>query len=380
MSLLRILRNPGLAHDGQAGVLAVLLLAGVSFLPGCGLPKQWYSEAEKLPKATPDNPVIDMFCVWDIAEGQDPEGLPTRGFAGKITFFTRNVPTGVRVDGDVRIYVYDDQGPPDERNKPIHQWDFVGDAWKIHLQKSSLGPAYSVFIPYTRKGGRHANCALRVRLTPPNGAPIYSETVSVLMPGTKTKEAEAETAVPRHEPIQRSSLQSITIPLKEKQRFQFSQLNPGTMQMQHATAPVSELPPHEVIRSTSEEAQIRRALELARKNGMSNWPRQSPPVQQAQPAISYQPSYQPRQSPPASGVSSMPARTPESILAEQQAASAPAAAPPKRFNMRQPARPLPSVRSTANQLLEETTPFAGAYRPPSTSHPLQNHPLESEGR
>ena len=196
---------------------------------------------KNFPETTPDNPVIDMFCVWDIAEGQDPDGLPTRGFAGKITFFTRNIPTGVRVDGDVRIYVYDNQGPPDERNKPLHQWDFIGDAWTIHLQKSSLGPAYSVFIPYTRKGGHQANCALRVRLTPKNRPPIYSESVAVYMPGTKSE--ETETALSRPQPDQRNSLESITIPLKEKQRVQFSQLNPGTAQLQHTTAPVSELPP-----------------------------------------------------------------------------------------------------------------------------------------
>src|SRR5690606_2996280 len=117
------------------------------------------------------------------AEGIGPDNLPTRGFAGKITFFTRNQKSGVRVNGDVRVYVYDDQGPVEERGKPIHQWDFPGDAWSIHLQQSSLGPAYSVFIPYTRKGNHQALCALRVRFTPAAGTPMYSETVAVLLPG-----------------------------------------------------------------------------------------------------------------------------------------------------------------------------------------------------
>ena len=207
------------------GVFIAILCSIVCGGAGCGLPKQWHSAADKLPQATPDNPVVDMFCVWEAAEGQGPDGLPTRGFAGKITFFTRKVPTGVRVDGDVRVYVFDDQSPPEERSKPIHQWDFIGDAWKIHLQNSSLGPSYSVFIPYTRKGGRQANCALRVRLTPPVGAPLYSETVAVLMPGTKTK--PAETPVRRPPADKRNSLDSITIPLKEKQGFDFSQMPAG---------------------------------------------------------------------------------------------------------------------------------------------------------
>ncbi len=323
MNLLRILRNPGRAHGGRAGVLA-LLLAGVCCVAGCGsLPKQWLAEADKLPRATPENPVIDMLCVWNAAEGQDPEGLPTRGFAGKITFFTRDIPTGVRVDGDVRIYVHDDQGQPDEHSKPIHQWDFIGESWTIHLQKSSLGPAYSVFIPYTRNGGHQANCALRVRFTPKNGPPVYSETVAVYMPGTKTKKADTPAA--QAPPDQRSSLESITIPLKEKQRVQFSQLNPGTMQMQHTTAPVSELPPHEVIRSTSDEAQIRRALELARRNGMSVGSQPAKAVQPAPSAISYHPA---RTASP-TDVSSQ-AKTPGSILAEQHSAATPPA--PNRFN------------------------------------------------
>ncbi len=217
----------------------MLLLVGVVVVlggAGCGLPAKWHRLANKMPQATPEDPAFQMLCVWEPAEGVGSDGLPTRGFAGKITFFTRGQKSGVRVNGDVRIYVYDDQSPPEDRGKPIHQWDFLGDAWAIHLQDSSLGPSYSVFIPYSRKGNHQALCALRVRLTPADGGPpVYSDTVAVLMPGTETKSDEPVSEAPE----KRRSLETITIPLKE--RKQSPEIPLGEATLNHTVAPVSEL-------------------------------------------------------------------------------------------------------------------------------------------
>jgi hypothetical protein len=83
------------------------------------------------------------------------------------------------------VFLFDDVGTVEEQSKPIHQFDFLGDAWTTHLQQSTLGPAYNVFIPYVRKHAFQVNCALRVRLTPPEGegSAVYSETVYVTLPG-----------------------------------------------------------------------------------------------------------------------------------------------------------------------------------------------------
>ncbi len=226
----------------QSGLLAGLLLAVIVGTTGCGLPAKWQDQVDKLPQSTPEDPAVTMLCIWEPAEGIGPDHLPTRGFAGKITFFPRRRATGVRVKGDVMVSVYDDQGKPSERGKPIRQWEFLGDAWTLHLQDSKLGPSYSVFIPYTRPGNHQAQCALRVRLTPEQGMPIYSETASVILPGPIRKRDDLPLSSSKSS--KRTSLESISIPFKEKQKAEKAALfaQPlGEMKIHRVTAPASEL-------------------------------------------------------------------------------------------------------------------------------------------
>lgn len=144
------------------------------------------------------DPVRQIICVWEPSEGMDPNGLPARGFGGQILFFTSSSPTPAKVKGDVRIYVYDNHGTPEEQAKPMHQFDFIGDAWSQHfLVHPSLGPSYQVFIPYMRPGNMLAHCALRVRFTPEGGRPIFSDLVYVTLPGTVPKQE----ATPFSEPL-----------------------------------------------------------------------------------------------------------------------------------------------------------------------------------
>ena len=157
-------------------------------LSGCAETSLLKWKQQKHPRADARNPVVKVLCLWEPAQGNDPDGLPTRGFAGQILFFTGQTPTPAEVNGDVRVYLFDDQGPREQQTKPIHQFDFLGDAWKVHLQETTLGPAYHVFVPYVRKGYHQANCALRVRLKPVDGPVIFSEMASVTLPG-KTEES-----------------------------------------------------------------------------------------------------------------------------------------------------------------------------------------------
>lgn len=152
-------------------------------LAGCAsLHLPW--SKDRVVRATARNPAVQVLCLWQSSTGRDPEGLPCRGFAGQIIFLSGRGTTPLAVDGDVRIYVFDDQGTLEERSVP-RMWDFDSAAWNMHLTNSSLGPAYSVFIPYTRPGSQQAACTLRLRLTPKDGQPIFSETASVILPGKK---------------------------------------------------------------------------------------------------------------------------------------------------------------------------------------------------
>jgi len=148
--------------------------------------------AKKIPEAKPNDPVVEIVGLWQPAKGKGLDDLPTRGFAGQIMFFTRGQKSPVKIDGDVRVYVFDDTGTREEQAKPVHQFDFVDGAWNGYLYDVNVGPSYYVFIPYTRDGSMQTNCTLRVRLEQKSGGTVYSEVANVVLSGSPREEKAPE--------------------------------------------------------------------------------------------------------------------------------------------------------------------------------------------
>lgn len=169
-----------------------LLLALVPFLAGCTSLDLNLTDFSRTVDQTTS--VGELVCLWEAAEGVGLDGLPTRGFAGQILFFVKGQPQPVRVNADVRIYVFDNQGTSEEQSRPLHEFNFPSDVWNTYLTQTNLGAAYQLFIPYTRKGGNFAKCELRVRLTAPDRLPVYSKMAAITLPGRKPQPA---TTVPQ---------------------------------------------------------------------------------------------------------------------------------------------------------------------------------------
>ena len=106
-----------------------------------------------------------------------------RGLAGQVFFFTRDSVSSVAVDGDVRIFMFDDQGTEEEQSVPLHQFDFKDNTFRSFLSPTQFGPAYQLFIPYSRKGRHQAELAVRVRLAQPGAPPIFSDLTKVVLLG-----------------------------------------------------------------------------------------------------------------------------------------------------------------------------------------------------
>uniref|UniRef100_A0A7C2NXD1 Lipoprotein n=1 Tax=Schlesneria paludicola TaxID=360056 RepID=A0A7C2NXD1_9PLAN len=174
------------------------------------------------PTASAKNPVVQITCLWEPSEGRDPDGLPCRGFAGQILFLGNKGGTPVKVDGSVMVYVFDDQGTPEEQTRPIHQFSFDAAAWSQHLRVGTLGPAYHVFIPYTRKGTYEASCSLRVKLTPTEGSPIYSDPSTIPLRGKKRELTAAAEVIscptPRTSVEEPRGSRTTTIPLDPREQ------------------------------------------------------------------------------------------------------------------------------------------------------------------
>lgn len=137
---------------------------------------------KKVDWADKDNPVVRCVCLWQPADGTW-EGSPTRGFGGQVFFLDRKTARPVAVTGDVRIHVFDDFGPRENHGKAVHTFDFTKGAWNAFLVKTQFGPAYNVFIPYTRDGHHKTECALRVRLAGEEMPTIFSDMSYVKLEG-----------------------------------------------------------------------------------------------------------------------------------------------------------------------------------------------------
>lgn len=179
----------------QAAGLGLVLLTACS---GCSqLPLVSKDTGQGETVAGP--PPAEIVCIWQAAQGKGLNGMPARGVAGQLMFFSVADARPMQVEGDVRIYLFDDCGTPAEQGKPIHVFDVPADEWRARLTQGTLGPTYQCFIPYTRGGYEQVTCTLQVRLTPKNGRPVFSQMGSVTLPGPSGTAAGTE--MPSSQPV-----------------------------------------------------------------------------------------------------------------------------------------------------------------------------------
>ena len=161
----------------------LLILAAGCSLPGCASLTNMI-EMRSIPVAGPNNPVIDFACIWQQGEGRDQKGMPSRGFCGQLLFTTRGAKKPGIVNGNIAIYVFDNVGTPEEQAKPFEVFNFTAEEWATFSRKTNLGMSYQLFIPYTRPGGREADCQIHVKYTPiDGGSPIMSHPETIALRG-----------------------------------------------------------------------------------------------------------------------------------------------------------------------------------------------------
>lgn len=133
-----------------------------------------------------------IVTLWEPAQGKDPDGHNSRGFAGQILFFGPNGKTGCRVRGKVIVSVYDEYDA-EATGDPVllHRYEFDEIAWEAHRGEGTLGHSYSVFVPYNRSHKDQVNCALKVELVQEGGRTVGSQETEVLLPGRNTVQAAA---------------------------------------------------------------------------------------------------------------------------------------------------------------------------------------------
>lgn len=174
------------ARIGFVRLIAVAAIAVTTFQGCTSLKAITPSFAAKPPTV---QPVVDILALWQPGEGRDTQGLPTRGFAGQVFFFAAGSRCPIDIDGDVSVVVFDDFGSLQEQKEPLHEFHFRDGVWQNFRQDTNLGPAFQLFIPYTRDGARQARCSLRVKYADKTGRQVISEAATVLLAG-ETQTAE----------------------------------------------------------------------------------------------------------------------------------------------------------------------------------------------
>jgi hypothetical protein len=174
----------------RIGLLPLLSLVAACGCSSLGSIADLNPFAKKYVTADAKNPAIEVACIWQPDEGTNENGIPTRGFAGQVFFFTRSGTEPALVDGTMRVYLFADRGTPEERGKPIKQFDFTPEAWALHATLTSLGPGYGVFIPYPQSEPYQVRCQLRARFTPKEGPTLWSEAVTITLEGPPQPGAE----------------------------------------------------------------------------------------------------------------------------------------------------------------------------------------------
>jgi hypothetical protein len=180
----------------------LIALVAAGSVAGCAsLLKPFGGSKHEVVHATRANPVMETITLWEPGEGRGLDNLPARGFAGQVLFFTYKHPTPARVDGNVTIYVFDNQGENEEQSRPLFQHTFSSEEWNALSLQTNLGTAYQLFVPYTRKGTHTAHCSLRIKFEPADGGPpVYSKMANVALEGEKKRTEEPRFSRRRIEP------------------------------------------------------------------------------------------------------------------------------------------------------------------------------------
>lgn len=157
-------------------IAASLFLLSTSGCTSLSLPRLGASSVASIKPAR-------CLCLWQPVELEDAAGRPVKGFGGQVYFFEADSEEPVEVDGDVRVFIFDDVGTAEQQARPKSVKDFDTFAWKSFRSESQFGTNYSVFVPYERASRYESTCSLRVRLLRPDGSQLFSDMATVKLPG-----------------------------------------------------------------------------------------------------------------------------------------------------------------------------------------------------
>lgn len=137
-------------------------------------------KSEKPDPVTPHR----MVATWTDTTLSTMGQKTQRGFGGKLMFFKRDSEDPVRVEGNLVVYAFDETDRPDHETQPTRRYVFPMDQFVLHESDSTLGPAYSFWLPWDEMGGQQRHISLIAKFQPKEGAVVVGEQTRHFLPGS----------------------------------------------------------------------------------------------------------------------------------------------------------------------------------------------------
>ena len=164
-------------------LLSCCCMVGCQFAPK-KLPDSWkWGEDDK--PALPDR----ILAVWTDTVLHQPNQPGVRGFGGRVFFYLKDQTDPIEVDGKLAVYVFDAEDADPMNQKPLRKYVFTADQFASHMSKTSIGPSYSVWLPWGEVGGPQMKLSIIARFEGVDGGTTISDPTIKLLPGIIGRES-----------------------------------------------------------------------------------------------------------------------------------------------------------------------------------------------
>ncbi len=171
-----------------AGTLLLAMTTGCQIAPkDKTLTWPWSKDQAK---ALPDR----MLPVWTDSVLHQPNQPGVRGFGGRIYFYAKDETDPIEIDGSLAVYVFDADDINLNSQKPLRKFVFTADQFNEHMSKTSIGPSYSIWLPWSEVGGPPRRLSLIARFEGRDGGTTISDPTIKLLPGVPVEDPSDEVA------------------------------------------------------------------------------------------------------------------------------------------------------------------------------------------
>jgi hypothetical protein len=179
------------ANKLAAGFYLLLLLV----TSGCQIapkdkPSVWPWKKDQT-KPLPDR----MLPVWTDTVLHQPNQPGVRGFGGRVYFYEKDKTDPIEIDGSLAVYVFDADDIDVNSQKPLRKFVFTADQFNEHMSKTSIGPSYSIWLPWGEVGGPPQRLSLIARFEGRDGGTTLSDPTIKLLPGVAQEDQGDESTV-----------------------------------------------------------------------------------------------------------------------------------------------------------------------------------------